>query len=114
MANTMGIGQPRYTKGSTAEGACGIYWKLPLWFDYIQSIPFLGSTVEHPENGLRFLIRGAAYLVASCSVSHLNISIINQGKVARFVSHRWVLCLAYCSDKHLGLRADLWCPNILA
>ena len=42
----------------------------------------------------------------------LNISVINQIKLARFVSHGSVLCLAYCSDKDLGLLADLRRPKI--
>ena len=78
-----------------------ISWPLKEWLQYVQSQDAICDTVADPQDGITLIIRGDGYLVAGCSWTQLNVSIMDHGRHARTTSHMWVISLAYASDKDM-------------
>ena len=57
-------------------------------------------------------VPGQGYLVARCSWTQLNVSIMDDGRHARTTSHMWVISLAYASDKDMENLKILWKTNV--
>ena len=62
-------------------------WPLEEWLEYVQSQDAIWDTVADPQDGITLIIRGDGYLVAGCSWTQLNVSIMDHGRHARTTSH---------------------------
>ena len=82
------------------------------WLEYVQSQDAIWDNVADLQDGITLIIRGDGYPVAGCSCTQLNVSIIDHGRHVRTTSHKWVIPLAYASDKDMEDLKILWKTNV--
>ena len=98
-------------KLTTQDGAIGISWSILEVIKFIQRQKVLHSAWD-TSMPLTLIVRGDAFPVAGTQWSQLCITFGDWGQLAWYLSHQFIIGVAYCDDKDATILADLWETNI--